>query len=137
MAQDVAQVTYDSTQVVPVPTWPARRVAVKLIASTTYPVGAILGRKTSNGQYGLYASGNVDGTQVPEAIMPRAAKTDSANGISYGTAAVGQYGQLDQTVSAYVGGMFNFADLSGADAGYLTATGWRTIKGGSLVILGS
>ena len=137
MAQDVASVTYDATQVVPVPSWPARRVSVKLKASTTYPMGAILGRITATGQYGLYASGNVDGTQTAEAIMPRKAVTDASNGISYGTATVGQYGQVDQTVAVYIGGLFNSADLSGADVGYLTATGWRTMKGGSLVQLGS
>lgn len=136
MAQDVAVNTYSTATVQPIAAGSVR-VPVKLVASTTYPFGAILGRQTSGGKYGLYASGGAGGLATAEAILPRACKTDASSNISYADVSTGmEWGQTDQYVDVFVKGLFFSGDLSGADIGYATTAPFRSLKGGAVIGLG-
>ncbi len=111
------------------------RLPVQLKASATYVKGAILGPVTATpGLYALYASGNSDGSQVAECILPRAYITDASNNVFLGNTVGGEYQQVGwNTVTAYFGGLFNVADLAPADASYTTGLSAKLQKTGTVL----
>jgi len=136
VAQDVAVNTYSTASVQPIAAGSVRLPA-KLVASTTYPLGAILARQTSGGKYGLYASGGAGGLSAAEAVLARACKTDASSNITYADVSTGmEWGQTDQYADIFVKGLFFSGDLSGADAGYATQLPFRSLKGGAVIGLG-
>ncbi|MCV2876356.1 head decoration protein [Rhodobacteraceae bacterium XHP0102] len=55
------------------------RETVTLLAGTTYPVGAVLGRITASGKYKLATSGGSDGAQTAAAVMLYATDASDAD----------------------------------------------------------
>lgn len=102
------------------------------LAVGTYVKGTVLGEVTATpGLFKAYATGNSDGSQVPKMILVQActvtAPTDGTgvNDISYGD----PNGRTLKSTPAYYRGVFATADLTGLDAGGLTASGWRNFRG--------
>jgi len=96
--------------------------------SVTHPATGTAG---SNGTYGLYASGNSDGTQNPKGILRYGCSTDAAGNITMG----GDYGITYLTAPLCVCAHFRLQDLAqpgnpgGIDATALTNGGWRLLEG--------
>lgn len=124
MAQDVATVKWVLDELQPLDDCLAYRLSVTLKPSTTFSKGAVLGYITSgasSGTYGVYASGNTDGSQYAECLLSRAVATDSAGNITYGgQSGGGEFSETWPSVPAYFGGVFNVSDLSGLDTNALT-----------------
>jgi hypothetical protein len=55
------------------------RETITLLASSAYPVGAVLGRITASGKYKLATSGGTDGAQTAAAVLLYAADATSAD----------------------------------------------------------
>lgn len=55
------------------------REAVTLLAGTTYPVGAVLGRITASGKYKLSTSSGSDGAQTAAAVLLYATDATAAD----------------------------------------------------------
>jgi hypothetical protein len=132
-AQDAAVQTYDPSEVSPVVGHRAYAHPVKLAASTTYVKGEILALPTANLStlvYARYVTGASDGTQNAECILRRACITDSAGNITVGATSPGEFGATQPSISAWFGGVFNVADLTGTsthalDSGAVTALGGK------------
>jgi hypothetical protein len=106
-------------------------LSVKLVASTTYPAGCLLGEVTASpGTFGPYASGASDGTQNPKAILKYALTTDANGAFS-----LGQYSGARQDAEAYFKGVFRTDDLPQSSTGAINATaltnqpGWKLLEG--------
>jgi hypothetical protein len=78
------------------------------------PTGCVLGRKTSDKKYYVYATGNSDGTQVARGILRQGTDT----GVS-GTA-------KDVQGNLVVQGILNLSLVSGADSGAITTLNARS-----------
>jgi glycerol uptake facilitator-like aquaporin len=101
---------------------------VQLAASATYAKGQILGEVTATpGVYKIYASGNVDGSQNPRAILPYACTTDASGNITL----PGEFGMTTKAVPVFFAGTFRTEDLVGLDATGVTNAGgsWKLIEG--------
>ena len=130
MALDVATIYFQRTQVDPayMPEL-ALALPVQLAASTTYPAGSAIGELTATpGTFGLYASGNSDGSQNARAILRFACVTDSSGNIFLGSTAAGDFGRSEKSVAAFFSGFFRTADIPNLDATGVTALG-RIVKG--------
>ncbi len=139
MAQDVAVATWDPNQANSwLPNPKAFLLPITLKASTNYPKGQVLGPVTATpGNYAPYASGNSDGSQVAECILPMACQTDSAGNITFSstsTQTVGEFGEVRTSVDAFFGGLFLVTDLTTVDASYTTGLKARLLKGGTYVV---
>ena len=55
------------------------RETVTLLAGTSYPVGAVLGRITASGKYKLATSGGTDGVQTAAAVLLYATDASAAD----------------------------------------------------------
>ena len=55
------------------------RETVTLLAGTSYPVGAVLGRVTASGKYKLSTSGGSDGAQTATAVLLYATDASAAD----------------------------------------------------------
>ena len=78
----------------------------------------------TKGKYGIYASGNSDGTQTAECILKRACQTDALGRITWTTVAStygGEFGEDWQTTGAWFGGVFNVTDITGLDSTAVTS----------------
>ena len=95
----------------------------KLTASTTYPLGCLLGELTATpGTYSPFVSGNADGSQLVKAILPYACITDASGNITIGTAVGGgEFAQTYPSIDLYIGGYFMSADLPQAGTGAINA----------------
>jgi hypothetical protein len=91
------------------------------IAHTTTGVGP-------NKAWRPYASGNTDGSQIPQAILAYNVKADYAGNIT----GVGEYGQSFLSTPAYNRGQFYCGDLTGLDANAVTAGAWRLLEGSTI-----
>lgn len=100
--------------------------SVNLIPSTTFAKGTVLGELTATpGTFGPYATGHGDGTQVPKCILTYACTTDASSNITW----LGEFAQTTKNVPAYFGGCFKTQDLTGLDAGGLTALAGALVSG--------
>lgn len=116
----------------------AQRTNVQIVPSVTLALGTVLGELTATpGTYKAYASGNVDGSQTPKAILEYAVTTDASGNISINS----DFGVTFPSVSAFLpnsGVAYNAADLVGLDAAGLTALGGSlaqgTLTNGTVVI---
>lgn len=130
----------------PVDTWSMQRldpfmepteageIAVNLIASTTFAMGTLLGELTATpGTYKAYASGNVDGSQVPKLILRHACVTDASGNITYGGGPAGSnqdgIGPSSKVTDAFYSGIFKTTDIPNLDAGAVTALGAHYLSG--------
>jgi hypothetical protein len=118
----------------------ALKRAVALKPSTTFAAGTLLGEITASpGVFAAYASGNSDGTQNPNRILPYDCITDAAGNITRGSGGIvaggGQYGITDPTADVYVSGVFAIADIPNQDAAGLAKAG-RVIGNGEFVLTG-
>lgn len=77
------------------------------------PIGTVLGQKTSNKKWYVYATGNSDGTQTARGILRNAVDTGSA-------------GAADQQANIVIRGILKLSLVSGADSGAITTLGART-----------
>jgi len=77
------------------------------------PIGTVLGRKTTDKKYYVYATGNSDGTQTAHGILRNAIDTGST-------------GAPDQQANIVIRGILNLSLVSGADSGALTTLDART-----------
>lgn len=136
MAQDVAVNSWNAKATVPILDVSAPQLQVKLKASATYAMGQILGPVTASpGVYAIYASGNTDGSEVAELVLPRACKTDASGLISFSDATTGNdQGRLLQQTHAYVKGAFKVSELTGLDATAVTAMKGKLVAGGNILI---
>jgi Bacteriophage lambda head decoration protein D len=122
----------------PVDTFSARKIepaiaphlavmdAVPLAPNLTITRGTVLGFVTASGRARAYASGNADGSQTARVVAMYDCTTD-ANGnvtLAHEHAA----GTLRQTLPVWIGGYFRAEDLTGLDAGAVTAFG-RMVTG--------
>lgn len=78
------------------------------------PTGCVLGRKTSDKKYYVYATGNSDGTQVARGILRQGTDT------GVGGAAKDVQGNL------VIRGIVNLSLVSGADSGAITTLNARS-----------
>jgi hypothetical protein len=100
---------------------------VKLPNSTTVVKGTVLGEVTATpGLFKPYATGNVDGTQVPKAVAMYDVVIDASGNHVWGG---GQLGESRPYAPVYLAGYFRTTDLTGFDAGASTAAGWRLVSG--------
>jgi len=104
------------------------------LAVGVYAKGTALGEVTATpGLFKPYVTGVVDGSQVPKMLLktactvtaPVAGDTTGINDISYGD----PNGRTFKSAPAFYRGTFATADLVGLDAGGLTASGWRNVRG--------
>jgi hypothetical protein len=117
-----------------VPFYPkdARRHNVKLPASVTYARGTVLGEITATpGTFKAYASGSVDGSQNPRAVLEFDCATDASGNVTMGGAAGGsEWGATLPAVPAFFQGTFATAELVGLDATALTNnSAWKLLNG--------
>jgi hypothetical protein len=127
-----ASFTYTGGGIVPFYPKDARRHSVKLPASVTYAKGTVLGEITASpGTFKAYASGSVDGSQNPRAILEYDCATDASGNITMGGASGGaEWGSVRTSVPAFFQGAFACADLVGLDATALTNnSAWKLING--------
>jgi hypothetical protein len=105
----------------------ARAFNVQLPNSVTYAAGTVLGEITASpGTFKAYASGSVDGSQNPRAILIYACTTDASGNITI----PGEFGVTLKSVPAFYTGVFRSEDLTGLDATALTNNGtWKLIEG--------
>jgi hypothetical protein len=138
MAQDVAVAQFTLTEVQSL--CPSKRVefgGYKLKASTTYAQGQLVGPVTATpGTYALYASGNSDGSQVPEGYLKRACVTDANGLITFGAQTGGAYpfGNTDQVTSIVFSDVVNVADLAGLDSTAITALLARKVSNAKVLL---
>lgn len=101
---------------------PAPSFTIKLAASTTYPMGALLGEVTATpGTFGLYVHSGSGGLGNWKAVLPRACVTDAAGNIyEAGQASEELPGVSHLSVPAWFGGCFKQADLVTLDANAVT-----------------
>jgi hypothetical protein len=105
----------------------ALRFNVQLPNSVTYAAGTILGEvSASPGTFKAYASGSVDGSQNPKAILVYPCTVDGSGNVTI----PGEYGATLKAVPAYFAGTFRCEDLTGLDATAITnAPSWRLVEG--------
>lgn len=104
-------------------------LVVTLMPSQTFPKGVTVGQNTTTKAYGLYASGNADGTQNPVGFMKYACITDASGNISFSSVVGGdEHGVSETTTIILVEGYFRTEDLVGFDANALSKMG-RQISG--------
>lgn len=77
------------------------------------PMGCVLGQKTADKKYYVYAAGNSDGTQTARGILRNAIDTGAA-------------GSPDQQANIVIRGILKLAFISGADSGAITTLVART-----------
>lgn len=109
-----------------------KRQGVKLPNSVTYARGTVLGEITASpGTFKAYASGAVDGSQNPKAILEHDCATDASGNITLGPTAGGsEWGQTQPYASAFYAGDFATGELVGLDATAITNSGgWRLLNG--------
>lgn len=100
---------------------------VKLPNSTTLVKGTVLGEITASpGSFKAYATGNVDGSQIPKAVLQYDVTVDASGNHTWGG---GQLGETRPYAPVYFAGFFSTLDLTGFDAGASTAAGWRMVSG--------
>jgi hypothetical protein len=77
---------------------------VNLKASTAYPRGSQLGPVTASpGTFGIYASGNTDGTQSPSCVLLDACSTDASGNITLGSNADPAYRTVPSVPACFSG----------------------------------
>lgn len=114
-------------------------------AGTAVVVNTTPGVAGSPGTWAIYASGNTDGSQNPNAILRRACVTDAAGNITYGGAGVvagggEQPGQVYKYTDAFFQGAFFTDDLVGLDAAAVAKLGRLrngTVAHGLLLMTGT
>jgi hypothetical protein len=128
-----AQLTFTNTGIVPFyPGFTPKRHGVKLPNSVTYARGTVLGEITATpGVFKAYASGAVDGSQIPKAILEHDCATDASGNVTLGPTAGGsEWGQTQPYASAFFAGDFATGELVGLDAAALTnRPSWGLING--------
>jgi hypothetical protein len=96
-------------------------------ASLTLAKGTLLGEITATpGEFKAYASGNVDGSQVPKAVLPWDITTDASKNITVGG---GEFGLTSKTIPVYGSGYFKTTELVGLDANAVTVLGSHYLSG--------
>lgn len=105
----------------------ARTLAGQITASLTLARGTVMGQITATGKWKAYATGNVDGSQVPKGFLVYDIVTDASGNVVFGpTGAVADLTRgFDATAPIYWKGTFLQSDLTGLDAGAITAFGSR------------
>jgi hypothetical protein len=99
----------------------------KLPNSTTLAAGTVVGEITASpGNVKAYASGNVDGSQVPVGVLQYDCTVDAAGNHTWGG---GLWGETYPSAPVYVRGAFATTDLTGLDAAALTNGKWRLLHG--------
>lgn len=101
----------------------ASMVAFTVKPSVTIAVGTLVGIVTATGAIAAYATGNSDGTQNPVGFLRRAVVTDASGNITNQS----EWGANLLTASVYTQGTFLVSDLTGLDAGAVTALNGRYI----------
>ena len=126
--------TFDCARIVPLEE--SLVLDVRLKPSTTYQKGSLIGEISgSRGLFADYASGNVDGTETPKAILPYACATDSAGLITFGDVSTGgEVQEKHQVAPAIFLGVVKTADLPQTGVGAIDATaitnaGWKLLQG--------
>src|SRR5262245_14499490 len=101
---------------------------VKLPNGVTLARGTVLGEITASpGTYKAYASGSSDGSQIQRALLAYDVVVDGSGNITVGG---GDQGVIQPSVQAYFSGFFRTSELTGLDAGALTANpSWALING--------
>lgn len=111
----------------------AQEQAVNLIPNTTFVKGTVLGELTATpGTFKAYATGNVDGSQIPKCILRYDCVTNATGFITLGGGPAGTSehpGETTRSIDAFFSGVFKTTELTGLDAGGLTAMGGHLISG--------
>jgi hypothetical protein len=98
-------------------------------ASTTIAKGTLVGEVAASlGTVKAYASGNVDGSQIPIGAMAYDVISDASGNITIGGQVGGEFGNTSKDCPVYVTGIFFTADLVGVDANAVTKLG-RLLSG--------
>jgi hypothetical protein len=104
----------------------AEQHRIKLGNSLTVAKGTVMGQITATGLWIPYLTGAADGSQIPKCVLTYDTVTDASGNHTIGG---GQQGETYLDTPAYFGGDFNAADLTGLDAGALTAGKWIQLWG--------
>lgn len=140
-----AVATYSGKKLDPISNPEDARLENINLAAGTYQSGQLVGEITGTpGTYGSYASGNVNGSQLPTHILQYAVVVDASGNVSFGDTAGGDLGFVivgRKGVPAFRCGYFSCADLVGLDANAVTALRARltqgTVSAGRVMIPGS
>src|SRR5262245_49111068 len=91
---------------------------IKLGNSATYVKGTVMGQITATGIWRNYLTGSADGSQLPKCFLQFDCTTDGSGNVTIGG---GQQGETYPDAPAFFSGDFAAADLTGLDAGGVTA----------------
>jgi len=106
----------------------AEELTVPLGNSLTLAKGTVMGQITATGKFIAYASGAVDGSQVPKGLLAFDCVVDGSGNVTIGG---GDQGVTYPSAPIFTSGDFNCADLTGLDANAVTAGNW-TLPVGSV-----
>lgn len=119
----------------------ARTMALQFTPSVTLARGTVIGQITATGKAKAYASGNVDGSQIPVGFLTYDIVVDASGNIVYGpTGATSDLTRgFELTAPVYWAGTFLESDLTGLDANAVTVLKGREIGVGATkaVVIGS
>lgn len=104
----------------------AEQQRIKLGNSLTLAKGTVMGQITGSGLWIAYLTGAADGSQIPKCVLTYDCVTDGSGNVTIGG---GQQGETYPDAPAYFAGDFNCADLTGLDAGGVTAAKWILLWG--------
>lgn len=96
--------------------------------SLTLAKGTVLGELTATpGQYKAYASGNVDGSQIPKGILQYSITTDASGNVTM----IGEHGMTQKHAPMIMpsGCLFKTSELVGMDANAVTKLGATLVQG--------
>lgn len=140
MMRQIGTVEYDKLMhAFPPDTRANASMAVEMAPNLTWATGQVLGQITASKKYGLYATGNSDGTEKAECIAMFPGKTDANGNVFLGTAPdmTGFDANSWPTLQVYYGGPFLVADLVGYDAAAAADMNARLIASGTILIIPS
>jgi len=104
----------------------ASLININIGPSLTLARGTVMGETTATpGLFKPYASGNVDGTQIPKGVLQYACTTDASSNITIAN----EFGVTQKAAPLYVSGIFKTTDLTGLDANAVAVLQGRYITG--------
>lgn len=100
----------------------ARTLACQVTASLTLARGTVVGQVTATGKIKAYASGNVDGSEIPKGFLVYDIVTDASGNVVYGATGATLDLTRGQEITApiYWQGTFLQSELTGLDANAIT-----------------
>lgn len=101
-------------------------ININIVPSQMLARGTVMGELTATpGTFKPYASGNVDGSQIPKGVLQYALTTDGGGNITIAN----EFGIAQKAAPMYVSGIFKTTDLAGLDANAVAVLQGRYVTG--------